>query len=126
MLLIIGLLTFCGTLFVYWVRNSVASRQEEQALSASDLQLMEDTVAALIDRLKAASDEAVAAIDSRQCALQALLDKVDTRVPVEASADIVTRLAGHGMDDAQIARRAGITRGEVELLLELQAARSER
>lgn len=126
LLLILGLLIFGGTLFVYWVRNSMAQIQEEQALSSSDLRLMEDTVTALIERLKSASDEAVAAIEARQCGLQRLLDEVDDRVPVCAPAEVVTRLAKDGVGDAEIAQRAGITRGEVELLLELQAARSER
>jgi hypothetical protein len=126
LLIIIGVLIFCGTLFAYWVRNSVAQQKEEQALSESDLRLMEDTVSTLIDRLKAASDEAVAAIESRQVALQALLDRVDERVPDRERAQVVTDLAGRGIGDAEIAQRAGITRGEVELLLELQAARGER
>lgn len=126
LLLVFGLLTFGGTLFVYWVKNSVATQREEQTLNASDLRLMEETVQSLIERLKSAADEAVAAIESRQASLQELLDRVDERLPVEASVDVVTRLATNGLGDAEIARKAGITRGEVELLLELQAARGNR
>lgn len=142
LLLVLGLLTFGGTWLVFWLMRSTADHRESEVLNAADLRLLEESVQALVARLKAATDEAVAEITERQVRLQAVLDRADAvlgateppRAPEMASGlDMglsdglaereIRRLADDGVAEADIARRAGLSRGEVELILEMQAAR---
>ncbi len=126
-LIVLGMLIFGGALFGFWAVQAVAKQREKRTLTATDLRLLEETVESLIERLKAASDEAVTELDRRQQQLQSLLDRVDARLqetPLEEP-DLteIRRLAGQGFDEPEIARRSGLTRGEIELMLQLGESR---
>lgn len=126
---LIGFLTFVGVAVAFWLSRVVAQHREKETLTATDLRLLQETVEALIERLKVASDEAVGEIELRQKELQALLDRVDEKLPgrgAEAEGldlNNICRLAQEGMAETEIARRVGANRGEIELMLEMQAAR---
>ncbi|HEY3269360.1 MAG TPA: hypothetical protein VGM37_20805 [Armatimonadota bacterium] len=121
---ILAAITFAGALMASWLARLVAQQKESSSLTASDLRLLEESVEALIARLKAASEEAVAELTVRQIALENLLDRVDAALPqTPADPEDAARLAESGLDEAEIARRSGLTRAEVELMLEMQAAR---
>lgn len=136
-LMLLGGLAFAGTLIFFWLGRALAHQRAEESLSQQDLRLLEESARALIERLRDAADEAVAAIDRRQAELQALLDEVDARLEDNPRAAVreeapeadtrarrdICRLAGEGLGGDEIARRSGLTRGEVELILELNAAR---
>ena len=129
-LILLGALVFAGTLLWFWIARATAANREKEALTATDLRLLEESVEALIGRLTAASDEAVAEIERRQSALQRLLDEVDEKLGEAKARELdlneLRRMADEGVASDEIAQRAGMTRGEVELILELQAARGER
>ncbi len=150
-LFLIGALTFGGTLLYFWLAQALRQHREREALNAEDLRSLERSVEALIVRLREASDEAVEEMSRRQEMLQALLERVERRLenagpgtldphegpdpgfatgreagvatPDGTVASDVARLAGSGLDGPAIAERTGLTRGEVELMLEVLAAR---
>ena len=126
--------------------RAVSRQRDREAVSETDLQLLQESVGALIEQIKAASDEAVREIEDGKRELRDLLLQIEaakqpaqiaTVVPSAPSLPSATseeaptsftpqdiyRLAGEGVDEAEIAMRSGMTRGEVELMLELQAAR---
>jgi hypothetical protein len=125
--------------------RAVSRQRDREAVSEADLQLLRESVGALIEQIKAASDEAVREIEDGKRELRDLLLQVEAaRQPTQTAAAVpapslpspihkearpslttqdIYRLAGEGVDEAEIAMRSGMTRGEVELMLELQAAR---
>lgn len=127
LLLVAGFLIFGGTLLFFWLQRLVAEHRDKEALTAADLELLHESVETLIARLQAATTEAVAEIDARQRALQALLDRVDDHLPTGETEAVetgdVARLVRDGVPETDVARLTGLTRGEVELMLEVHAAR---
>jgi hypothetical protein len=69
-----------STGIIVWIMRSAASQRDRQALALDDLLRLEETVSALIERLKASSDEAVEAMDQRQEQLERVLRLCDRRV----------------------------------------------
>jgi AraC-like DNA-binding protein len=127
-LILLGLFVFGGVALFFWLQNAMTSHRDKEALTAADLRLLQESVETLIQRLKVASDEAVAEIDHRQREMQRLLDRIDDKLAAQPSSkpvalDEISALVEEGLEEAEIARRAGLSRAEVELLLEMQASR---
>lgn len=129
-----------GAGMTFLVRTFTRKPEPEAAIPESDVQLLQETVEMLIERLKTAADEAVHEIELRQQELLILLGRVDERLShaehelraaerpsysneAEVPRGEVYRMADEGVEEEEIAERSGLTRGEVELLLELQAMR---
>lgn len=122
-----GVVVFGIIVLTIWLAHTVTDHRDKEALTAADLRMLEESVETLIQRLKAASDEAVSEIEVRQRELQALLDRVDKKLagatPKAAGLEEISTLVEEGLEEAEISRRSGLSRSEVELLLEMQASR---
>jgi cytoskeletal protein RodZ len=139
---VMGLVVFVCVGLVWWLMRTVTAQRAEQELNVADIKRLQDTVETLIHRLKEASDEAVEEMEIRQQKLEALLERADGLLSndgVKASDGVkkkaankkiedkeageIIRLAEEGVDGTEIARRTGISRAEVELMLEMHAIR---
>ena len=123
----LAVVTGVATVILFALGRMIHRQREEDALSMSDLQLLQESVEALIERLEEVSADAVAEMDRRQRQLQTLLNEIDDKMKsadsLHRNIPDVVRLAQEGVEETEIARRTGLNKGEIELMLELQAAR---
>jgi hypothetical protein len=146
---VLAVILFGGLGLAWYLFRMVTTQRSQQEVSREDMLRLQETVEALILRLQEASNDAVAEIEARQQKLEELLARVDNLPKTEKAprrktssktaeapkiadekmnererdAQEILRLAEEGVDGTEIARRIGISRAEVELMLEMHAIR---
>lgn len=136
---IISLILLAGfALGLRWMLSAAGARTRAESLTPEDLQVLEDAAARLVDEIKQSAAVAVRDLDERCEKLRALTIQADQRLallaqqasasppaspaqsgPAQDAAGLRQRvyaLADEGFTDDEIARRTGVTVGEVILL----------
>lgn len=126
-LILLALITFGGIVAGFWIVGLLRESHEKETLTMEDLQLLQESVETLITNLRQASDEAIIKMDNREKELKMLLNSIDQKFGISGSlrgnVEEVYQMAEEGLGKDEIARRSGRNRGEVELLLGLEAAK---